>query len=632
MRSNRRLPGLLIVAGLAVVLAVAAAPAAATPNAQSTNETVEVTTLQPDPGETDAYLGGNLTDLDAVDGAVASVQYREAGADEWRRSETVEEFQSPSRFYLHVEGLAEATTYEYRARAASWNGNASDVGDVVTFSTYDAPEIATGQPVTVTEDAATVVANLTDLGAGGTGTVQLQYRAVDSSGWYDVGDEQPAEQVGGYRLSLDDLEPSTTYEYRAVVIGADGFSDYADSRTLRTDEPATVRTGDADVDGTVATLRGEVVELGNASGGTAHVAYRRSGEAKWNRTGRTKAAEPTTYSATAEDLVPGATYEYRAVLQTADGDHDRGEVRTFTVDAGDPSVATTGVRSVTADDATLQGDLRDLGSADGAAVGFQYRERGADAWTNASSGNRSATGTFARTVDGLAPGTTYEFRADATAFDGDVDAGEVDTFTTPTEPAVETGDATEVAVDAATLRGSLADLGGADAVDVAVEYRARGDDAWQRVDVGTLDATGAFRTAVDGLRQETAYEYRAVGVAADGTVATGTVATFATPARASPPSIDALSGTEDSPPNPHAELDVSWTVSDDDADLARASLAVTDASGRVVERRSVDLAGADADGALHTRVKHGAGERYDVSLVVVDADGNEATATARIAA
>lgn len=619
-------------AGIAVLLAVAAPSAAATTDAQSTNATVEVTTLQPDPGETDAYLGGNLTSLDGVDGAVASVEYREAGAEEWRRSDTVEEFQSPDRYYLHVEGLEEGTTYEYRARADAWNGNASDVGEVVTFSTYDAPEVFTGPPATITEDSATVVANLTDLGAGESGTVQLQYRAVDSSGWYDVGDEQPAEQVGGYWLSLDDLEPSTTYEYRAVAIGADGFTDYADSRTLRTDEPATVRTGDVDVDGTVATMRGDVVEPGNASQATAHVAYRRSGTEAWNRTDAIDAAEPISYDGTAEGLVPGATYEYRAVLSTSDGDGDRGEIRTFTVDAGDPSVVTTGVRNVTADAATLEGSLRDLGGADGAAVGFQYREQGADAWTNTSIANRTATGTFARSIDGLAPGTTYEFRAGAIAFDGDTDAGEIATFITPTDPAVETGDATDVETDAATLRGSLTDLGGAEAVDAAVEYRVSGDDAWQRADAGRLDATGAFATAVGDLHEETTYEYRAVGVAADGSVATGTVETFATPASASPPSIDALSGAEDSPPNPHAELDVSWAVSDDDADLARASLAVTDARGSVVERRSVDLAGADADGALQTTVKHGAGERYTVSLAVVDADGNEATATTRIAA
>lgn len=66
--------------------------------------------------------------------------------------------------------------------------------------------------------------------------------------------------------------------------------------------------------------------------------------------------------------------------------------------------------------ATFEGSLDELAGA-GVAVGFEYRRAGDDEWTSTPTRIRSASTTYERTVEELAPGTDYEFRAVAYAGD-----------------------------------------------------------------------------------------------------------------------------------------------------------------------------------------------------------------------
>lgn len=104
----------------------------------------------------------------------------------------------------------------------------------------------------------------------------------------------------------------------------------------------------------------------------------------------------------------------------------------------------------------------------------------------------------------------------------------------------------------------------------------------------------------------------------------------------SAPTVDGLSLSEDnSGGSPHADFDVSWSVSDSDGDLDAVDLTLyeLDSSGNRVateESASVDVSGSSASGTTNLKAKHDENSQktYEVELTVTDASGNTASSTA----
>ena len=78
-----------------------------------------------------------------------------------------------------------------------------------------------------------------------------------------------------------------------------------------------------------------------------------------------------------------------------------------------PSVTTSAANSITTGGATLNGNLGSLGTASSVAVSFQYGLTTSYGSTTASQ-TKSATGAFSTTLNSLAAGTAYHYRAVAT--------------------------------------------------------------------------------------------------------------------------------------------------------------------------------------------------------------------------
>lgn len=92
---------------------------------------------------------------------------------------------------------------------------------------------------------------------------------------------------------------------------------------------------------------------------------------------------------------------------------------------------------------------------------------------------------------------------------------------------VATESATDVTVSEATLTGTLAALGTADAAECSFEWRAAGTSAWTETDGQSLSSSGSFEHTVSGLTADTEYEFRAVAKTADDGV-TGEIRTVTT--------------------------------------------------------------------------------------------------------
>ncbi len=222
------------------------------------------------------------------------------------------------------------------------------------------------------------------------------------------------------------------------------------------------------------------------------------------------------------------------------------------------AVETQYADEVTDDSATLHGNLTALANASNATVWFEYWEEDDPANSSETERlSRSEVGPFHGYPDDLESNTTYVFVAHAST--GNASAvGIEDSFTT--EPAmhveVETGDASGVTNDSATLAGELTVLRSDEDATVWFEYWAADDpDNSSTTAAQELDEPGAFSAAADGLDSETDYVFVAHAASANLS-ASGDEVGFATVAEALPLGVetDEASDVEDGSATLNGEL------------------------------------------------------------------------------
>ncbi|WP_390293617.1 malectin domain-containing carbohydrate-binding protein [Haloarchaeobius litoreus] len=300
-----------------------------------------------------------------------------------------------------------------------------------------------------------------------------------------------------------------------------------------THQPYAVETDPAtNVGATSATLNGDLTGLGDNDNATVYFQYWVQGQKDstltwW--TGSTQSS-PGAFSATVA-LDPDTTYEFQAYAQSDEGEWVAGDVETFTTDAtGDYGVQTGTASNVTTQGAELSGILS-LGDKTEATPYVRFWVQGQPEttyWYTGSPTNESGGFDFPVT---LSPSTTYEWQALSQSSDGEWDAGDVSSFTTPTGEffGATTHPATDVGVESATLNGELLNLGDNDNATVYFTYWEQGAKestlTWWTGSV--QEATGNFSATV-GVEPNTTYEFRAFAQSDEGEWKAGPVRTFTT--------------------------------------------------------------------------------------------------------
>ena len=192
---------------------------------------------------------------------------------------------------------------------------------------------------------------------------------------------------------------------------------------------------------------------------------------------------------------------------------------------------------------------------------------------------------------------------------------------------VTTGEATDVTSSSALLNGELVELAGADDVGCSFEWRTADADEWRSTDVERLDSAGTFSRTLDGLEDDVAYEFRAVGENEECAVA-GEPRSFRTdPEKGVEPVIDRFEVTDRSNPA-WARVRLEWSVSGGvDLESCRSTLEL---DGETVDSDRTALDGTEDSGEHDLRHRSRHGGRYEVAVTVRDVDGNETTVTERV--
>lgn len=231
---------------------------------------------------------------------------------------------------------------KYYIRAYAVNSTGTTYSEQLTFSTSDGlAQITTTSATNVTATTATCGGNVTDDGtlnvtARGVYYSTSQYPTIEDAHTND------GKGIGAFSNVLKNLNPNSTYYYRAYATTAAGTA-YGEQKSFKTtDGMAKVTTAEAtNVTAVSATVGGNVTDDGTMTviaRGVCYstIQYPTIEEATHTTDGKGKGA----FTSILNNLLPNNTYYYRAYATTAAGT-TYGEQQTFTTETGLPIVVTT---------------------------------------------------------------------------------------------------------------------------------------------------------------------------------------------------------------------------------------------------------------------------------------------------
>ncbi len=417
-------------------------------------------------------------------------------------------YQYENDFDVHVDSDTRAEGYFVRAICPT-GGNITIVTPIVT----------TGRVYNITANGAKIYGEIPYTGGDPSVSRGFLYGTSESNLTQSI---QSGTGGGSFSTNLTDLTPVTTYYYKAYATNSAGTA-YGEVRSFTTRSVPTVQTCAAtSISPTEATLSGKITSNGGASVTARGFLY---GTNVNDLTMTVQSSSGTSiFTANLSDLTSGTTYYYKAYATSSAGT-GYGEVMSFTT-LSVPTVQTNAATNITADGATLSGNVTSAGSATVTARGFLYGTSESNLTQTIQSG--SGTGSFIATVSNQTYGTTYYYKAYATNSLGTA-YGEVMSFTTNSVanvPTVQTNAATSITTTSATLSGSIISNGGTTITARGFMYGTDANNLTQAVQSGS--GNGNFTKAISGLTPGATYYYKAYATNSAGTTY-GEVRMFTTP-------------------------------------------------------------------------------------------------------
>lgn len=249
-------------------------------------------------------------------------------------SQNVQSGSGTGSFTANISGLADGTTYYYKAYATSSAG--TGYGEVMSFTTLTIypPSVQTNSASNITTTGATLSGDVT---FDGNTTVTARGFMYGTDANNLTQSVQSGSGTGSFTKTLTGLSYGTTYYYKAYATNSGGTS-YGDVRTFTTIAVylPTVTTGTASsVTGTGATLSGNVTSDGNTTVTARGFVY---GTSANNLSQTVQSGSGTgSFTKALTGLSSNTTYYYKAYATNTAGTA-YGDVMTFTTPASTGTV------------------------------------------------------------------------------------------------------------------------------------------------------------------------------------------------------------------------------------------------------------------------------------------------------
>lgn len=479
-----------------------------------------------------ANLNGKLTALGTATTVNVSFQYGTTSGVYNRETDT-QALTSPEAFQANVSSLTGNTTYYYRAKADGGVHGISYGAEMSFRTSKIPPSVTTNDADNVTVNAATLNGTLHSLGTAPTVNVSFQYGTT--SGMYsNETTPQAMTAPADFNANISSLTPDTTYYYRAKADGGIHGISYGTEHVFTTGTvPPSVTTNNASqLTTNSAALNGTLTALGTAT--TVNVSFQwgtQKGGPYPNTTTPQAMTALGAFQSGLTGLSPSTMYYYRAKADGGIHGTDYGSEVSFRTAMFPPYVETDPATGITADSATINGNLRNLGSATTVNVSFEYGTTQGGPYPNSTTPQAmNAPGTFQADLSTLSPNTIYYYRAKGDGGQYGVGNGAEMSFTTSADPpSVTTNPTSDITTITATLNGNLDALGTATTVNVSFQYgTTSGGPYLYSTTPQAKTATGAFQAGITDLNANTPYYFRAKADGGAYGISYGTERSFST--------------------------------------------------------------------------------------------------------
>ena len=344
--------------------------------------------------------------------------------------------------------------------------------------------------------------------------------------------------VGLLTANITGLTPSTNYYYRFYAMNGVGETWASSSASFTTKDVPWVDNdgGASNVTANSATLDGDLTSTGGCP--TYVWVYwgptdGQNTNSNWAKTNYFGLRGVGLLTANITGLTPGAMYYYRLYATNQQGTAWASPSANFTTKDVPALDNDGGASNVTANTATLDGDLTSTGGCPtyvwvywGPTDGQNTNNK----WANSNYFGLQSIGLLTANITGLTPSTNYYYRFYATNVIGAVWASPSTNFTTLGPPVVDNGGgAANIGIGTATLQGNLT-VGGS--ANVYIYWGASDGGTTQtnwttNAYLGTL-GQGAFSTNVSGLFYGLQYYYRCYATNACGSAWASSTTNFTT--------------------------------------------------------------------------------------------------------
>ncbi len=470
---------------------------------------------------TTATLAGSITSDGGA--SVTECGFRYSTSAMFSSYETITCTSVSNSFGYSLEGLNAGTTYYVKAYATNEVG--TSLGEVQNFTTdsYLTPAVTTLAASGITISSATLNGTITSVGGAEITERGFVYSASPLFGTSSTITSN--NETDNFSASIYELEPSTTYYYKAYAINSVGttYGEILNFTTLSIGNPSVETYAATNVSYTGATINGAVVSDGGAS---------ITGRGFYYGTSENNLSEQVTagigasnFNVSLEGLADNTTYYYKAYATNSAGTAYGNILNFITHEILVPTVETRAASEITRVSAKLNGEITADGGSDVTARGIIYSQY--SNFTTYETVNTALTSNvFYVNVESLTPVTTYYYKAFATNSRGTA-YGQIMQFTTLEFylPTILTNDATDVTISSATLNGNITSDGGSTVTAKGFQYGISAGNLANTVSLGM--GAGILTTTISNLDDNTTYYYRAYASNTQGT-AYGETKTFTT--------------------------------------------------------------------------------------------------------
>ena len=366
-----------------------------------------------------------------------------------------------------------------------------------------APTVVTKPASGISEGMATLNAEITNQGTDAVTKCGFYYNTSTDMSYPEVVEANAGSS--NFSAVISNLEPGKTYYYMAYAKSNAGLAEgEVLSFATQVVKPKVETRAVSEVTTSGATLNAAIPSNGGSAITSCGFYYSTSENMSNKQTAEFSGTPDSLFSVAVSGLQSFTTYYYKAFATNALGSVE-GEVMQFTTVIR-PSVTTNAATDIYSSSATLNGNVTNHGGTTSTIRGFVYGTSADNLADSVTSGTGS--GAYSKSIAGLAPSTTYYFKAFASNSAGTV-YGEVKQFFTKTavQPTVTTSNATDITSTSATLGGNVTAAGNDPVTVRGFVWGTSSNNLSNNIESGS--GTGSYTKAITGLSPSTTYYYKA---------------------------------------------------------------------------------------------------------------------------